>query len=148
MTPSAYDAAFAAAGLANRVEGASVNTMTRISLAALTVAELEAENAIPEGCYDDLLDLVGFCYILQDHRCSWQPVIQEGIKTGQIDRDYTKPGKLATEILMMVVGCCMIYALLFGVGYFIYGQTTSMYVCFAVFFISVFLMRRFWSQIH
>lgn len=57
--PNAYDAAFAAAGLANRVEGASVNTMTRISLAALTVAELEAENAIPEGCYDDLLDLVG-----------------------------------------------------------------------------------------
>jgi len=33
--------------------------MTRISLAALTVAELEAENAISEGCYDDLLDLVG-----------------------------------------------------------------------------------------
>jgi hypothetical protein len=58
-TAISYDAAFAAAGLANRVEGASVNTMTRISLAALTVAELEAENAIPEGCYDDLLDLVG-----------------------------------------------------------------------------------------
>ena len=59
MSPNAYDAAFAAVGLANRVEGASLNTMTRISLAALTVAELESENAIPEGCYDDLLDLVG-----------------------------------------------------------------------------------------
>lgn len=59
IEPSAYDAAFAAAGLANRVEGAGMNTMTRISLAALTVAELEFENAIPEGCYDDLLDLVG-----------------------------------------------------------------------------------------
>ena len=42
MTPNAFDAAFAAAGLGNRIQCASVNTLTRISLAAMEVAQLEA----------------------------------------------------------------------------------------------------------
>lgn len=56
MNPNAYDAAFAAAGLGNRIQCASVNTLTRISLAACAVAELEAEDAIPEGDYEWLID--------------------------------------------------------------------------------------------
>lgn len=56
MNPNAYDAAFAAAGLGNRIQCASVNTLTRISLAAMEVAQLEAEDAIPEGDYEWLID--------------------------------------------------------------------------------------------
>ncbi len=54
--PNAYDAAFAAAGLGNRIGSATLNTLTRISIVALVVAELEAEDAIPEGSYEPLLD--------------------------------------------------------------------------------------------
>lgn len=56
MTPNAFDAAFAAAGLGNRIQCASVNTLTRISLAAMEVAQLEAEDSIPEGDYEWLID--------------------------------------------------------------------------------------------
>lgn len=56
MTPNAFDAAFAAAGLGNRIQCASVNTLTRISLAAMEVAQLEAEDQIPEGDYEWLID--------------------------------------------------------------------------------------------
>jgi hypothetical protein len=50
--PNAYDAAFAAAMLGARMENATLNTMTRVSLAAMAIAELEAEDAIPEGDYE------------------------------------------------------------------------------------------------
>jgi len=56
VTPNAYDAAFAAAGLGNRIQCASVNTLTRISLASMEVAQLEAEEAIPEGDYEWLIE--------------------------------------------------------------------------------------------
>jgi hypothetical protein len=60
--PNAFDAAFAAAGLMDRVnDGATGHTMTRVAVAACTIAELEAEAAIPEGEYDFLLDHVGLC---------------------------------------------------------------------------------------
>ena len=59
--PNAYDAAFAAAMLGARMENATLNTMTRVSLAAMAIAELEAEDAIPEGDYESLLDRVGQC---------------------------------------------------------------------------------------
>jgi hypothetical protein len=57
--PNAYDAAYAAAGLMDRVnDGCSDYTLTRVTEAALAIAEVEAEGIIPEGCYDDLLDFV------------------------------------------------------------------------------------------
>ena len=56
MTPNAFDAAFAAAGLGNRIQSATLNTLTRISLASMEVAQLEAEEAIPEGDYEWLIE--------------------------------------------------------------------------------------------
>ncbi len=57
--PNAYDAAYAAAALMDRInDGCSNYTVTRVTEAALAIAEVEAEGIIPEGCYDDLLDLV------------------------------------------------------------------------------------------
>ena len=60
--PNAFDAAFAAAGLMARLDGeASMNTMTRVALAACAVAEAEGGDLIYEGEYDFLLDHVGLC---------------------------------------------------------------------------------------
>lgn len=78
--PNAYDAAFAAASLGNRMENATLNTLTRVSLAALAVAELEAEDAIPEGDYESLLDRVAEC--LRNER--WP---MPGVKIGVAVRD-------------------------------------------------------------
>lgn len=78
--PNAYDAAFAAASLGNRMENATLNTLTRVSIAALAVAELEAEDAIPEGDYESLLDRVAQC--LKNER--WPAA---GVKIGPAVRD-------------------------------------------------------------
>ena len=60
--PNAFDAAFAAAGLMARLDGdASMNTMTRVALAACAVAEAEGGDLIYEGDYESLLDRVGQC---------------------------------------------------------------------------------------
>lgn len=56
--PNSYDAAFAAAGLSQRMSDARLNTLTRVSLAACAVAEVEAEGLIPEGCYEEFLDKI------------------------------------------------------------------------------------------
>ena len=60
--PNAFDAAFAAAGLMARLDdGASMEKMTRVALAACAVAEAEGGDLIYEGDYDSLLDRVGQC---------------------------------------------------------------------------------------
>ena len=78
--PSAFDAAFAAAMLGARMENATLNTLTRVSIAALAIAELEAEDAIPEGDYESLLDRVGQCL----REPSWP---QPGIRMGAAVRE-------------------------------------------------------------
>lgn len=83
--PNAYDAAFAAAMLGARMENATLNTLTRVSLAALAIAELEDEGAIPEGDYESLLDRVAQC--LRDP--SWP---QPGIRIGLAVRDVLARG--------------------------------------------------------
>lgn len=80
MTPNAYDAAFAAAGLGNRIQSASLNTLTRISLVAMEVAQLEADGQIPEGDYEWLIDRLS--ERLSDPR--WP---QPGIRIGLAVRD-------------------------------------------------------------
>jgi hypothetical protein len=80
VTPNAFDAAFAAAMLGNRIENATLNTLTRVSIAALAIAELEAEDAIPEGDYESLLDRVGQCL----REPSWP---QPGIRMGAAVRE-------------------------------------------------------------
>ena len=60
--PNAFDAAFAAAGLMARLDdGASMEKMTRVALAACAIAEAEGGDLIYEGDYDSLLDRVGQC---------------------------------------------------------------------------------------
>lgn len=60
--PNAFDAAFAAAGLMARLDdGASMEKMTRVALAACAIAEAEGGDLIYEGQYDLLLDHVGLC---------------------------------------------------------------------------------------
>ena len=56
-------------------------------------------------------------------------------------------GKLAHQILAMIVGCFMIYGLLFGLGYLLYGQMMAALICLGVFFISAFVIWKLWNTI-
>jgi len=56
--PNCYDAAFAAAMIGNRIPDCKLNTITRAALAGCAIAEVEAEDLIPEGGYEPLLDRI------------------------------------------------------------------------------------------
>lgn len=66
--------------------------------------------------------LIQFYNTIRPHAYGWKPVIEEGSKQGLITYSGHKTGRLATEILMMVLGCVGVYSLLFGTGFAIYGQ--------------------------
>lgn len=87
--PNAYNAAFAAAGLSQRMDDARLNTLTRVSIAACAVAAVEAENLIEEGDYEILLDLIA----LNLRNPNWpgpgaliEPAVREILKQLEVPR--------------------------------------------------------------
>jgi Na+/proline symporter len=91
--------------------------------------------------------LVDFYKMIRPHGIGWKPVIAAGKAQGIITDESTRTGRLATEILMMVLGCIGIYALLFGMGYVIYGQMIPALFSLVMAVGSGLLMKRLWSQI-
>lgn len=90
--------------------------------------------------------LVQFYTLIRPHNMGWKPVIQAAAKQGLINVNDTSTGKLSTEILMMFLGCIMVYALLFGVGYFLYSDYISTAIALGVALICIAMMRYFWSK--
>ncbi|MGB5274857.1 MAG: Na+:solute symporter, partial [Flavobacteriaceae bacterium] len=46
----------------------------------------------------------------------------------------------------MLLGCVLIYSIMFATGYWIYGRTTSAMVLTAVAFVSGFLLIKAWNR--
>jgi solute:Na+ symporter, SSS family len=90
---------------------------------------------------------VSFYKMIRPHAMGWQPVVQQGIKDGIITNEHSRTGRLATEILMMILGCAGIYALLFGTGYLIYGQMMNALMALLVAIFAAFGLKRLWSSI-
>lgn len=91
--------------------------------------------------------LINFYKTIRPHAMGWKPVIDNGMATGIITNEHTKTGRLSSEILMMVLGCLGVYALLFGMGYLIYGQTANALMATLVAVASALLLRKLWSGI-
>ncbi|MBK9149960.1 MAG: Na+:solute symporter [Saprospiraceae bacterium] len=70
----------------------------------------------------DQSTLIKFFNLIRPHRLGWKPIVEAGIRSGEIAPDVHSGSSLATEILMMFLGCTLVYALLFGTGFFIYGN--------------------------
>lgn len=91
--------------------------------------------------------LVSFVAKIRPMGQGWSPIIEKAIQTGALTSQQMGSGKLANQILAMIVGCFMIYGLLFGLGYLIYGQMATALVCFGVFLISAFVIWKLWSTL-
>jgi SSS family solute:Na+ symporter len=91
--------------------------------------------------------LVSFVAKIRPMGQGWSPIIEKAIQTGALTSQQMGTGKLANQILAMIVGCFMIYGLLFGLGYLIYGQMATALVCFGVFLISAFVIWKLWSTL-
>ncbi len=91
--------------------------------------------------------LVSFVAKIRPMGQGWSPIIEKAIQTGALTSQQMGSGKLANQILAMIVGCFMIYGLLFGLGYLIYGQMATALICFGVFLISAFVIWKLWSTL-
>lgn len=95
----------------------------------------------------DMNTLISFYKKIRPHAMGWKPVIANGNAVGIINAQDTKTGRLSTEILMMVLGCLGVYALLFGMGYLLYGQTNNALMALAVAIVVGYLLRKLWDSI-
>lgn len=77
----------------------------------------------------------------------WQKVIREA-KAENIELIDSKEGwSVPSGILAMIVGCALIYSVMFATGYYIYGDYTNALMLSATAVISSFILIRLWRKI-
>ena len=81
-----------------------------------------------------------FYQLIRPHAFGWKPILLE------INEEVPSVAvkSLATEILMMFLGCLGIYAALFGTGYWIYGELLLAGACFICCTFAMFALKRLW----
>jgi len=89
--------------------------------------------------------LLSFYRLVRPAGSGWKPIAREAGEVGS-------PDSIPQSLLGWVLGCCFIYAALFGAGSFIYGKTAQGLVWAALFTISggglLRLMPRLWGERH
>lgn len=90
--------------------------------------------------------LTSFFRLIRPHAYGWRPVVQRGMASGEITAEHLRTGSLAAEIMMMFLGCVCIYALLFGMGYVLYGKTSAGLLSLTVALVSAWGIRWFWKS--
>lgn len=91
--------------------------------------------------------LINFFKKIRPHGMGWRPIIKAGSAIGQIDSSDTSTGRLSTEILMMFLGCIGVYALLFSMGFVLYGQSVNAVIGIIIAIGSGLLMKNLWRKI-
>ncbi len=91
--------------------------------------------------------LLDFVKKIKPNPTGWKPIIKKAAAQGMITESELGTGKLSNQILAMIFGCFLVYGLLFGLGYLLYGQTTSMAVCFGLALISGYIIWKLWNSI-
>ena len=91
--------------------------------------------------------LLNFYKLIKPHASGWQAVIQPAISKGELQTDEVTPGKLPLELTCMIAGCFLVYGVLFGVGFFLYGNLGNALVGFAVAAITGFILWKSWVQV-
>lgn len=88
--------------------------------------------------------LLQFFLRVRPHVIGWKKWLD---KTGRTDLAAQQKRTLGLEIAAMLAGCLMVYGILFGLGYWIYGQTMYAIVFMLAGFISMFVLWRIWPRL-
>ncbi|MBK9254907.1 MAG: Na+:solute symporter [Saprospiraceae bacterium] len=91
--------------------------------------------------------LIDFFKLIRPHTAGWKPVIADGLSSGKIQNEHLKTGKISSEILMMFLGCVLVYTLLFGTGFIIYGQLLNALIAFVISLIASFSLHKLWRNL-
>lgn len=90
--------------------------------------------------------LIQFYKLIRPHSIGWRPIIEQGQQQGIISSEEITRGALPSELLMMFLGCISIYALLFGMGYAIYGMLSQSLIAIIVAILSAWLLFKTWQK--
>jgi SSS family solute:Na+ symporter len=90
----------------------------------------------------DQSTLLKFYQKIKPHGMGWKPVINKGLAAGALVKDEVTTGQLPRELAAMFLGVFLVYSILFGTGYFLYGQMASAAIALVVAFVSGTLLWR------
>ena len=85
--------------------------------------------------------LINFYNLIKPHDLGWGAIIPD---TDTVNR--VKGNSLGQEISMMILGCIMVYALLFAVGYLLYGEYSFFAICAVLAAFSMTSIYRIWKR--
>ncbi len=91
--------------------------------------------------------LLSFYKLIKPQPNGWQAVIQPAIKAGELKESDVIPGKLPLEIMCMIAGCFLVYGALFGLGFWMYGETTKALIGLGVTIVASLILMKSWSQV-
>jgi len=85
--------------------------------------------------------LQSFVLKIRPHGMGWKPVLNSMGERAVVD-----DGSLGLELVNMMLGCAMVYGLLFCTGYFIYGEMLPGVITLGVAVVSGYLLKRNWVK--
>lgn len=109
----------------------------------------------------DMGALKRFYNLIQPHQGGWQKVIDSEVSVSRYSQDENtlsisdshvetisaiKSRSFATELMMVFLACCMVYAFLFATGYLLYGMTMFSIIGFVIGGLSLFGLLALWRR--
>ena len=91
--------------------------------------------------------LLNFYKHIKPHPAGWQAVIQPALKSGTLKPTEVAAGKLPLELACMIAGCFLVYGALFGIGFWVYGETAKALTGLGITIVSGFILYKSWSQV-
>lgn len=94
----------------------------------------------------DVHVLIRFIKEIKPYPMGWRPVIRQALAEGSIEKEESWDRALGQDLLSMISGCLLVYSLLFGTGYLIYGQFPEFLVAIVVFLSSSMILFFLWKN--
>jgi Na+/proline symporter len=88
--------------------------------------------------------LKSFYKKIRPYKSGWKKIIND-IPSSELSTDIPE-SKFSKDILMMFLGCGLVYALLFGIGYLLYGKSMAMILSIGVSMLFSFLLYKVWKS--
>ena len=97
----------------------------------------------------DYAVLVEFVKCIRPYPAGWKKIIEQARKDGLISNENIDTGSFTKDIINMVSGCVLVYALLFGTGFLLYSETVYFCLSLIVAGLALIILYRNWrSELH
>ncbi|MBU8892895.1 MAG: Na+:solute symporter [Bacteroidales bacterium] len=79
----------------------------------------------------------------------WKKVISDAAKDGEIinEKDLGKPWEMPIQVLLVFIGCIVIYSSLFAIGNFVYGEILYGFILLTIASIGTYFLFKFFNKL-